>query len=67
MNYSLLNDEGKKIFIEAFEDRINQTFEHPILKRNITYKQAIKIDGYKLIKYIMEGKKFLPFDIEKKE
>ena len=67
LNYSLLNDEGKKIFIEAFENRINQTFEHPILKRKITYKQAIKIDGYKLIKYIMEGKKIIPFDIEKKE
>lgn len=67
LNYSLLNDEGKKIFIEAFENRINQTFEHPILKRKITYKQAIKIDGYKLIKYIMEGKKFVPFNIEKKE
>lgn len=66
LNYSLLNEEGKKIFIEAFEDRINQTFEHPILKRKITYKQAIKIDGYKLIKYIVEGKKFVPFDLEKK-
>lgn len=67
LNYSLLNEEGKKIFIEAFEDRINQTFEHPKLKRKITFKQAIKLDGYKLIKYIMEGKEFIPFDLEKKE
>ena len=67
LNYSLLNENGKKIFIEAFEDRINQTFEHPKLNRKITYKQAIKLDGYKLIKYIMEGKEFIPFDIEKKE
>ncbi len=67
LNYSLLNENGKKIFIEAFENRINQTFEHPKLKRKITYKQAIKLDGYKLIKYLMEGKDFIPFDIEKKE
>lgn len=66
LNYSLLNEKGKKIFIEAFENRINQTFEHPRLNRKITYKQAIKLDGYKLIKYIMEGKEFLPFDLEKK-
>lgn len=66
VNYSLLNDEGKKLFIEAFENRINQTFEHPILKRKVSYKQAIKLDGYKLIKYIVEGKEFIPFDIEKK-
>lgn len=67
LNYSLLNENGKKIFIEAFEDRINQTFEHPKLNRRITYKQAIKLDGYKLIKYIMEGKKFIPFNLENKE
>lgn len=41
LNYSLLNENGKKIFIEAFEDRLNQTFEHPKLNRKITYKQAI--------------------------
>lgn len=67
LNYSLLNEEGKKIFIEAFEERINQTFEHPTLKRKVSYKQAIKLDGYKLIKYIVEGKKFIPFNIENKE
>ena len=67
LNYSLLNEEGKKIFIEAFEDRINQTFEHNKLNRKITYKQSIKLDGYKLIKYIIEDKEFIPFDLEKKE
>ena len=67
LNYSLLNEKGKKIFIEAFEDRINQTFEHPKLNRKITYKQAIKLDGYKLIKYIMENRDFIPFNLEKKE
>lgn len=67
VNYSLLNEEGKKIFIEAFEERINQTFMHSKLNRKITYKQAIRLDGYKLIKYIMEKKNFVPFNFEKKE
>lgn len=66
-NYALLNDDGKKIFIEAFENRINQTFDHPKLKRKVTYKQAIKLDGYKLIKCIIEKKEFIPFNMEKKQ
>lgn len=66
LNYSLLNEDGKKIFIDAYEERLNQTFEHPILKRRITYKHAIRLDGYKLIKFITEGKQFIPFDLEKK-
>lgn len=66
-NYALLNDEGKKIFIDAFEERINQTFMHTKLKRQISYKHAIKLDGYKFIKYITENKEFIPFDMENKQ
>lgn len=66
-NYALLNDEGKKIFIDAFEERINQTFMHTKLKRQISYKHAIKLDGYKLIKCITENKEFIPFDMESKQ
>ncbi len=66
-NYSLLNDEGKKIFINALENRINTTFKHEKLNRMISYKQAIKLDGYKLIKTILEGKEFKPFCMEDKQ
>jgi CRISPR-associated protein Cas1 len=67
LNYALLNEAGKKIFIDEFENRLNQTFEHPRLKRRVTYKHAIRLDAYKLIKYIMEGKEFKPFSMEYKE
>ncbi len=63
LNYCLLNEPGKKIFIEEFEERINQVFEHKALKRKTTYKNAIKLDGYKLIKFLMEGKSFKPFNL----
>jgi len=66
LNYALLNDAGRKIFISEFEDRINQTFEHPRLKRRISYKQAIRLEAYKLIKFIMEDNDFIPFDMERK-
>lgn len=62
LNYALLNEEGMKIFISALDERLNETFMHPILKRKITYKQAIKIDGYKLIKTILENKEFVPYN-----
>lgn len=66
LNYCLLNDEGRKIFIEAFEKRIESVFEHPRLKRKVSYKTAIKLDCYKLIKFIMEDKEFIPFNIKEK-
>jgi CRISPR-associated protein Cas1 len=66
LNYCLLNDEGKKIFIDAFEERINEVFMHPKLKRKVSYKHAIKLDGYKLIKFILEDKEFKPFNLKEK-
>lgn len=66
LNYALLNEEGKKIFIDAFETRINETFMHSKLKRKTTYKHCLKLEGYKLIKYIVEKKEFVPFRLKDK-
>ena len=66
LNYALLNEDGKKIFIQNFENRINETFLHPKLKRKTTYKSAIRYDAYKLIKYILENKEFKPFNLKDK-
>ena len=56
VNYCILNELGRNIFIEAFEARLETKFQHSKLKRKVSYKTAIKYDGYKLIKYICEGK-----------
>lgn len=36
VNYCLLNEEGRKIFIEAFEGRLESVFQHPKLKRKVS-------------------------------
>ena len=51
-------------FIEAFEKRMDTTFMHPKLKRKVTYRTAIKLDCYKLIKYILEDQEFVPFSLK---
>jgi len=59
-----LNEEGRKIFIEAFENRLESVFLHPKLKRKVSYRTALKLDCYKLIKNILEGKEFVPFSLK---
>lgn len=66
VNYCILNEEGRNIFIKAFESRLETVFEHRKLKRKVTYRTAIKLDCYKLIKYILEDKVFIPFDLKEK-
>ena len=64
VNYCILNEEGRKIFIEAFENRLESVFLHPKLKRKVSYRTALKLDCYKLIKNILEGKEFVPFSLK---
>lgn len=64
VNYCLLNEEGRKIFIEAFEARMESVFMHPKLKRKVSYRTAIKLDCYKLIKWILEDREFIPFSLK---
>ncbi len=59
--YCMLNEEGRKIFVNAFEERLESVFMHSTLKRKVTYRTALKLDCYKLIKHISEGKEFVPF------
>jgi len=66
LNYALLNEDGKKIFIDAYENRMNEVFLHPKLGRKTTFKSAIRYDGYKLIKFLLEGKEFRPFRLKDK-
>ena len=64
VNYCMLNEDGRKIFVEAFEGRMESVFQHPLLKRKVSYRTAIKLDCYKLIKQIMEEKEFIPFSLK---
>ena len=64
VNYCLLNEEGRKRFIEAFENRLESVFMHPKLKRKVSYRTAIKLDCYKLIQFILEDKEFHPFSLK---
>lgn len=63
-NYCLLNEEGRNIFITAFEGRLESVFLHPVLKRKVSYRTAMKLDCYKLIKFILEDKEFIPFSLK---
>lgn len=66
LNYCILNEEGRRIFVQAIEERFETVFYHDRLKRKTTYKTAIKLDGYKLIKFILEDKPFRPFSLREK-
>lgn len=59
-----LNDKGKKVFIAAWEDKINETIKHRTLGRKVSYKRLVKLECYKIAKYIIGmEKEYRPFKI----
>jgi CRISPR-associated protein Cas1 len=43
LNSCLLNQSGKKIFVQAMEERYKETIKHKSLNRNVSYKHLIKL------------------------
>jgi len=62
--YCILNEEGKKLFISQLNAKLEETFKHERLKRKVSFYTAIKLDAYKLVKYVLENKEFKPFSMK---
>lgn len=61
LNSCVLKESGRKIFVKAWEEKITETFKHPVLKRNVSYKHLIKLECYKLSKHILGIEEYKPF------
>ena len=60
----MLNEEGRKVFLNEFNSRLDSVFENKQLKRKTSYRYAMKLDCYKLIKFLLEDKPFVPFSLK---
>lgn len=61
MNRCLLNTSGKKIFVQAMEERFNESIQHRTLHRHVSYKHLIKLECYKLAKHLLDMEEYKPF------
>ncbi len=60
LNFVYLNDEGRRIFLKAFDERLRTTIRHRKLNRKISIKNLIKIECYKLIKHLLGEERYRP-------
>lgn len=48
-----LNEQGRKLFIAAFDEQLNQIILHRKLNRHVSYQRLIRLECYKLIKHLV--------------
>lgn len=56
-----LNDEGRRIYLKEYDEKLNTTIQHPTLGRKVTYRRLIRLECYRLIKHILEDEKYTSF------
>lgn len=61
LNRVNLKTNGKKIFVQAFEERLEETIKHRTLNRSVSYKHLIKLECYKLQKHLLGIEEYKPF------
>ena len=63
LNSCVLNEKGKRKFLEIFENRLKTTIKHRSLGRKVSYQRLIRLECYKLIKHLIGMKKYKAFRI----
>lgn len=60
LNKVHLKDVARKKFIQAFDQRLNETIKHRTLNKNVSYKHLIKLEAYKLQKHLLGIEDYKP-------
>lgn len=63
INRCYLTEEGRKILIKEFDEKLKTTIQHRQLKKSVSYKHLIRLECYKIIKHILGEKEYKPFKI----
>jgi CRISPR-associated protein Cas1 len=63
VNRCVLKDSGRKTYVKAWEERLNETIKHRALNKHVSYKHLVKLECYKLSKHVLGMEEYKPFKI----
>lgn len=49
-----LNDRGRRVFVEHWDERLRKTVRHRELGRNVSYERLIRLECYRLIRHLFD-------------
>jgi CRISPR-associated protein Cas1 len=57
-SFCYIKENGKKLFVSEFEEKLNTKFYYRKTKNNVSYKQLILFECYKLIKHLLDIERY---------
>lgn len=61
LNFCYLNEEGRKVFLSEYDEKLRTTIMHKKLNRNVSYQRLIRLECYKLVKHLIGEEKYEGF------
>lgn len=55
-----LTENARKVFLQAFDRKLNDEFTHPVFQYRCTYRRAIELQARLLARHLQEGVKYEP-------
>jgi CRISPR-associated protein Cas1 len=62
-NGILMTDTARKRVLSAWDQQLRTTVYYAPLKRSVSYRRLLRLDCYKLIKFLIEDQPFKPYKI----
>jgi len=63
LNFCYMKDKARKVFMREFDRQLEQTIKHRKLERHVSYRYLIRLECYKLIKFLIEKQEYEAFRI----
>ena len=60
LNFCYLKESGRKVFVEAWDERLKTTFEHRNLGKRVSYRHLVRLECYKWQRHFFEGAAYEP-------
>jgi len=62
-NFCYLKENGRKKLLQEYDEVLKRTIQHKVLNKSVSYRHLIRLECYKLIKHLMDDKKYEGFKI----
>jgi len=56
-----LNDQGRRVFLKEYDEKLRTTIQHSGLKRHVSYQRMIRLECYKLVRHLLGEVKYKAF------
>ncbi|MDQ3812371.1 MAG: type I-B CRISPR-associated endonuclease Cas1b [Armatimonadota bacterium] len=63
LNFCYLKESGRKIVLQAWDERLKQTIEHRNLGKKVSYRRLVRLECYRLKKHLLDIDPYEPFKI----